>query len=274
MIGDALLFLFLFENFGNPVMIRVHPFCRKDLNETAEFFIKKIKAEFVEMMERKLKGICMKEKVLLNQEGLKEPKTKKGQKMQKEILQAARIAFSKKGYFGTRISDITSIAGISEGNFYRYFNNSDEVFRIIIKEVTDELYKASESKDIEGTFYEKMEQSTKRLFRVMIENADLYKVLLQVVHYDEEFSKLWNELRKPFYNRVRKGLEKIDMSDDVDKDYAATALLSMVSHFTDTWIILGGDRPEKEFDIDVAAKTVARIWYNSLKNDEGTADCR
>jgi hypothetical protein len=40
----------------------------------------------------------------------------------------------------------------------------------------------------------------------------------------------------------------------------------MVTHFTDTWIVLGGHSLEKEFDIDIAAKTVVGIWYYSLNS--------
>lgn len=192
------------------------------------------------------------------------PKTKKGFRMKQKIISAAKSAFSEYGYFSTRTVDITERAGISEGNFYRYFNNKDEVLRIVITDMLTQLYQASRSGDIEGSIYDKLVGSTKRMLKVYKENAGIFKVLLQVVHYDQEFYDLWTNMRTPFVIRIRKELNKVDLPEHLDKDYAASALGSMVSQFAYIWCVLGGEEMEKEFDFDEAAKTVASLWYRSI----------
>jgi AcrR family transcriptional regulator len=194
------------------------------------------------------------------------PKTKKGLLMKEKIIEAARTTFSKNGYFAVRILDITKEAGISEGNFYRYFNNKEEVLKIIIEMLLTDLYHASRSSDINGTFHEKLVHSTKRLFRVYLDNAGIYKVLLQIVHYDENFNKMWQEMRSLFVKRIRKELEKVSLDPGIDKDYVASALGSMVSQFAYIWCVLGGEDTEKEFDIDVAAQSVSSVWFTYIQS--------
>jgi AcrR family transcriptional regulator len=47
------------------------------------------------------------------------------------LLEAAHEVLVKRGYHGTRIDDITDVAGMSHGAFYRYFENKEEVVRLL-----------------------------------------------------------------------------------------------------------------------------------------------
>ncbi len=50
------------------------------------------------------------------------------------ILQAAVKAFAKRGFHGTRVSDIATEAGIAYGLIYHYFKNKDEILNAIFRE--------------------------------------------------------------------------------------------------------------------------------------------
>ena len=45
-----------------------------------------------------------------------------------DILQAAFIEFSDRGYHQTAIADIAQRLGIGHGTFYRYFDNKRDIF--------------------------------------------------------------------------------------------------------------------------------------------------
>jgi len=47
------------------------------------------------------------------------------------LLDAAHVVLITRGYHGTRVDDITTAAGLSHGAFYRYFENKDEVVRLL-----------------------------------------------------------------------------------------------------------------------------------------------
>jgi AcrR family transcriptional regulator len=48
-----------------------------------------------------------------------------------KLLDAGSAVFAAKGYHETRVDDIVAAAGTSHGTFYRYFENKDQVFRVI-----------------------------------------------------------------------------------------------------------------------------------------------
>src|SRR4051812_4610581 len=47
------------------------------------------------------------------------------------VLEAGHQVYVERGYYGTRVDDIVSVAGVSHGVFYRYFRNKDELFRLL-----------------------------------------------------------------------------------------------------------------------------------------------
>ncbi|HEY3143295.1 MAG TPA: TetR/AcrR family transcriptional regulator [Acidimicrobiales bacterium] len=54
-----------------------------------------------------------------------------GQRTLETLLVAAHEVLVTRGYFGTRVDDITAAAGVSHGAFYRYFENKDHVIRVL-----------------------------------------------------------------------------------------------------------------------------------------------
>jgi len=60
--------------------------------------------------------------------GARIPRQERGKKTREKILKAARIVFSKKGYYGTDSNEIAAEAGVSTGSFYAYFNDKKHVF--------------------------------------------------------------------------------------------------------------------------------------------------
>jgi AcrR family transcriptional regulator len=53
---------------------------------------------------------------------------RKSERTRDAILEAGRIAFARKGFSGTRISDITDLAQVARANFYYYFPGKIELF--------------------------------------------------------------------------------------------------------------------------------------------------
>jgi AcrR family transcriptional regulator len=47
------------------------------------------------------------------------------------LVDAARRVFVERGYYATRVDDIADAAGVSHGAFYRYFENKDELARLL-----------------------------------------------------------------------------------------------------------------------------------------------
>lgn len=54
-----------------------------------------------------------------------------------EILEAALEEFSRKGYSGTKISDVVKRAGISQGLVYHYYKSKDELYLAVIEKAVE-----------------------------------------------------------------------------------------------------------------------------------------
>jgi AcrR family transcriptional regulator len=48
-----------------------------------------------------------------------------------EILEAALIVFSQKGYAAARMEDIAACAGITKGTIYLYFSSKDDLLKTL-----------------------------------------------------------------------------------------------------------------------------------------------
>jgi AcrR family transcriptional regulator len=57
------------------------------------------------------------------------------------LLRAGRSTLLSRGYFGTRIDDIVSAAGVSHGAFYRYFTNKADFTRVLVVRAMRPLWK-------------------------------------------------------------------------------------------------------------------------------------
>lgn len=69
----------------------------------------------------------------------KSPRTARGRKTLRAILDAAAIEFGEKGFHDSSISGITARAGVALGSFYTYFDSKDAVFRALVRDMSTQL---------------------------------------------------------------------------------------------------------------------------------------
>ncbi|ANP46539.1 TetR/AcrR family transcriptional regulator [Candidatus Viadribacter manganicus] len=63
------------------------------------------------------------------------PKTERGRRTLRRLLDAAAEEFGARGYHETAISSITQRAGVGLGTFYVYFKSKEEVFRALVADM-------------------------------------------------------------------------------------------------------------------------------------------
>ena len=69
----------------------------------------------------------------------KEPRTARGRRTLRAILDAAAVEFGEKGFHDGSISGITRRAGVALGSFYTYFDSKDAVFRALVRDMSDQV---------------------------------------------------------------------------------------------------------------------------------------
>jgi AcrR family transcriptional regulator len=69
----------------------------------------------------------------------KAPRTERGRKTLRAILDAAAIEFGERGFHEASVSGITRRAGVALGSFYTYFDSKDAVFRALVRDMSDQV---------------------------------------------------------------------------------------------------------------------------------------
>ena len=66
----------------------------------------------------------------------KAPRTERGRRTVRKLLEAAAQEFGRRGYHEAAITGITQRAGVALGTFYTYFESKEEVFRALVRDMS------------------------------------------------------------------------------------------------------------------------------------------
>jgi AcrR family transcriptional regulator len=69
--------------------------------------------------------------------GEKAPRTERGRKTLRRLIEAAAQEFGERGFHEAAITGITQRAGVALGTFYTYFESKEEVFRALVRDMSN-----------------------------------------------------------------------------------------------------------------------------------------
>ncbi len=69
----------------------------------------------------------------------KTPRTERGRRTLRALLDAAALEFGERGFHEASISAITRRAGVALGSFYTYFDSKDAVFRALVTDLSAQV---------------------------------------------------------------------------------------------------------------------------------------
>ena len=72
-------------------------------------------------------------------EGTKAPRTDRGRRTLRALLDAAAAEFGEKGFHESSVVSITSRAGIALGSFYTYFDSKETLFRALVNDMSGQV---------------------------------------------------------------------------------------------------------------------------------------
>ncbi len=73
----------------------------------------------------------------------KTPRTERGRKTLRKLLDAATREFADHGFHEASISGITRRAGVALGSFYTYFDSKDAIFRALVSDMSEGVARAA-----------------------------------------------------------------------------------------------------------------------------------
>ncbi len=69
----------------------------------------------------------------------KTPRTERGRRTLRKLLDASAIEFGEKGFHEASVSSITRRAGIALGSFYTYFDSKEALFRALVQDMSENV---------------------------------------------------------------------------------------------------------------------------------------
>jgi TetR/AcrR family transcriptional regulator, repressor for uid operon len=179
--------------------------------------------------------------------------------VRERIVRAAIIAFSRYGYDGTRMDDISEIAKLSKGTLYLYFRSKEDLFYAIsensireLKEQLSAIFTKSEdlitdSQKFYVSFRRSSEQSDKVLLEAIAESSRNRK--LQEMLYRQRLKVL--DVVTGYLNlQIKKGF----LSDGIDVNAVALGLVALYDGLTvDKIIGINESQNKKAWNVTMKA---------------------
>jgi AcrR family transcriptional regulator len=189
------------------------------------------------------------------------PKTRKGRASRTALLTAARAVFRSDGFANARVSDIASLAGMSNGGFYRYFTDKLDVLVSLLRDLSEEMFLLSRSPWVPEDPTASVYETTYLYLKLYRDNADLFRAEIEAAQTQGNVEELWYRARKAFFDRItralRRGQETSVVRRELDPELAAALLGGMTEHYAYLRFVL---QRAPEMDIGEVSRQIAQIW--------------
>lgn len=151
--------------------------------------------------------------------GGKQPRTERGRRTLRRLLDAAAIEFGEKGFHEASISGITTRAGTALGSFYTYFDSKDEIFRALVQDLSDSVRgAAARARQVERDALAIEKASLEAFLAFAREHKEIYRIIDEAefvdpasfrAHYQSTAMRILERLRAgAATGELRPGLEE------------------------------------------------------------------
>jgi AcrR family transcriptional regulator len=186
-----------------------------------------------------------------------------GRRTMRKLLDAAMVAFDKRGYHATRVNDVVEIAKTSHGTFYLYFSNKEDLLRALVAEAAGEaqvLYDALSTLPAEGGApqWEDVHRWIRAYSELWTRYAPLFRAWTDLATIDPELVDLIRSTFTTMSSALAQQIGPDSSGHIIDPDAAGLATLAMLDRFHYLREFVG-----QPID-DVALETMTTMVYRAL----------
>ncbi|TAD78948.1 MAG: TetR/AcrR family transcriptional regulator [Sphingomonadales bacterium] len=182
----------------------------------------------------------------------KTPRTERGRRTLRKLLDAAAEEFGEKGFHEASVSSITRRAGVALGSFYTYFDSKDALFRALVADMSEKVRTSARSALHDGMGALEIERAALAAFlRFAAEHKEIYRIIDEAEFVDPaSYRQHYETIAARIADRLRAGAAAGEFRDGLD-ELEAWAVMGMNVFVGLRYVVWGGGlemRPE-----DVAA---------------------
>jgi AcrR family transcriptional regulator len=150
------------------------------------------------------------------------PRTARGRRTLRAILDAAADEFGEKGFHDGSVSGITRRAGVALGTFYTYFESKDAVFRALVRDMSEQVrtHVAPAMREAEGQIAAEG-AALAAFLRFARDHKQLYRIIDEAEFLDpDSFRRHYATTAERIERRLRAAAERGEVSDAVGEVHA------------------------------------------------------
>lgn len=197
------------------------------------------------------------------------PKTERGRRTLRKLLDAAGEEFGTRGYHETAISSITQRAGVGLGTFYVYFKSKEEVFRALVADMGARTRHAlSESVKDAPNRLEAERLGIRAYLDFVRSHKSLYRVVMEAQFVAPE---AYRDYYRVFSEAYRQQLAQAAARGEISRGHDDARVWALMG--ASTFLGLRYGVWEDDADVAAVAEAAADLMINGLaprlKNGDG-----
>ncbi|MQA81648.1 MAG: TetR family transcriptional regulator [Streptosporangiales bacterium] len=196
------------------------------------------------------------------------PSTPRGKRTKERLMQAAEELFRTRHYKDIAVTDIAAAGKISIGSFYRYFDNKEELFVVLLSQVFWRLYHATRGTWRSGDpFSVNLLRTTTTYLTAYYENRHFLRSALETTAESNRVREMWWAVRRDLYTHMVAKLRDDQAASSLpplDPEITIRALSGMVEEYAFRTFSDEEFGPVSDADIEPAARVLAEIWFRTL----------
>ncbi len=183
-----------------------------------------------------------------------------------KILQAAIKVFAQKGFFNSRISEISKEAKVADGTIYLYFNNKYDILISIFEEEMGKII-TKMKREIENVDdpKEKLERFAQIHLSIVEENRDLAEVIQVELRQSTKFVKEYRNKKFAEYLNIISQIVKQGQAEgifrkDVMPGIFKRAFFGALDEMSRFWVLSS----KKKYNVTTAAKQISQFFLEGI----------
>lgn len=158
----------------------------------------------------------------------KVPRTERGRRTLRKLLDAAAIEFGERGFHEASVSGITRRAGVALGSFYTYFDSKDAIFRALVSDMSDAVKRAAREALVEPMGALEIERAALAAFlRFAAEHKEIYRIIDEAEFVDPaSYRTHYETIAVRIHQRLIDGAASGELRPDIHEAHA-WALMGM-----------------------------------------------
>ncbi|MEO1048151.1 MAG: TetR/AcrR family transcriptional regulator [Pseudomonadota bacterium] len=197
----------------------------------------------------------------------KVPRTERGRRTLRKLLDASAIEFGEKGFHEASVSSITRRAGVALGSFYTYFDSKDALFRALVNDMSENVRTSARAAIDEGMGALDTERAALTAFLDFAsEHKEVYRIIDEAEFVDPaSYRKHYETIAERIAQRLQAGVAAGDFRSDLG-EVEAWAVMGMNVFVGLRYAIWAKDNDAQSHE-DIAGQVNALLAIGATRRD-------